>query len=241
MSVDFVQRLVERVRGTQSILRPAAGSAISALGAPMSATDVQVEFEEANSVALAEDRPPTADPMRLVEPSLVPARRPEQRSWDGEMVQPAQPGKPIKVVETARHAKAGAPTQETELGSPTRLDTVTRSPGMARARAGRQRDLAEGLSRRGTVSPKAMTESEGFSPVGGAMTEIRTFGSGDTRTALSRQQVEAAPVIRVHIGRVDVRSSAPPAAAAPNRPREPLPSVALNQYLEQRSRPAGKQ
>ncbi|HET9988529.1 MAG TPA: hypothetical protein VFQ65_08410 [Kofleriaceae bacterium] len=58
-------------------------------------------------------------------------------------------------------------------------------------------------------------------------------------TPTARPEAESATgeqVIRVHIGRIDVRAPAAVAAPTPKRAAEPLPSVALGRYLEDRGR-----
>jgi hypothetical protein len=218
--VDFVNRLVERTRADRAALRPVVGPGLAGADSrePLLAIDEMREIVAPHTAA----EPTTIAPIASA-PAMLPAHDPLARSslqlaTSASVVGP----EPADAIEA--RPRPLSPIAGSAATFPVTADAGAPSGERDRARADAP----------GSVATPVPAPTRG-GPVAVAPSTVRastTTARSDAKIATGEQ------VIRVHIGRIDVRAPAPVAAPAPTlkRAAEPLPSVALGRYLEDRGR-----
>jgi len=180
-----------------------------------------------------ESGPGTRQPLptpRLVQPPLAVTRTSsvqpldERPSTDSHAAQFASD-------QGAEHAVWAPPQNDVEIGretvlelysSPLPAESLTTPPDVSSPRIGHGGEPIPRSTPRATIAVRAVAQ-----PQEGAWRESDALTGGDSTTT-------PAPVIRVSIGRVEVRAIMPPAAPAP-RPKaaRPSPGLSLEEYLKQ--------
>jgi hypothetical protein len=225
MTVDFVHRLVERVRSEKPALRPVVGPWSPATPDPLRAIEVEREVEQPAARAVERDAAPSPAGSPAIAAAPTARTAPMARLESGEPAPAPVLVQPVAVVTERLRAeptvalRARDAEPEPGVGAPPRA-AAPRIDVASRATA-----LASTVTHPGvatTTRPSVITTTPGNAPA--------------TGPRMTREHAaEAAPVIRVHIGRIDVRAAAPPPPVA-RRPADPLPSVALDRYLDERER-----
>lgn len=216
--MDFVNRLVERSRGDRAALRPVVGPGLAGADSrePLLAIDEMREVVAPRTAA----EPATIAPIAGA-PAMLPAHDPLARSLL-QLVTSASVVGPEPEPADAIEARPLSP-----IAGSAATFSVTADAGAPSGERDRARADAPG-----SVATPVPAPTRGGS-VAVAPSTVRastTIARPDIKIATGEQ------VIRVHIGRIDVHAPAPVAAPATKRATEPLPSVALGRYLEDRGR-----
>ncbi|HEY6033727.1 MAG TPA: hypothetical protein VIV58_05690 [Kofleriaceae bacterium] len=205
-----MNRLVERTHGAdRATLRPVVGPGLAGTGP----AEPLLVIDELREVVAA--------PSSSAEPSPPSPRNAHARGETPELAPPPHHPAPAPPLVSPRSfapaaERSDAPTASettvvfapTSLVSPNALDTSLQAPSSV-------------------VAPAAAP----------GPTVATNPASRTARTATTpHEPTTGDQVIRVHIGRIDVRAPAPVAPPAAKRVAEPLPSVALGRYLDERGR-----
>lgn len=177
--------------------------------------------------------PGTRQPLptpRLVQPPLAPTRTSsvqpmaERPSTDSHAAEFASDQRAEQAAWTPPQSgvEAGRETGREPRSSPVLAEFSTIMPDLPSPRIGHGGDPIPRSTPRAPIPVRAVAQ-----PQEGAWRQSDAFTEGDSTTPL-------APVIRVSIGRVEVRAIMPPAAPAP-RPKaaRPGPGLSLEEYLKQ--------
>ena len=249
---DFLARLIDRASGALPVARPVVPSAFAtaALADGPTAfperTDERSTFEPAEEGKVALDVTPTRPPAPLEIGAAASAnaastvRPAETLATTGAVLRSPPPVAPTSDPATAAPVSAPAlPGRRPDLlGQPnqTHVTPAPRSaPTQDAARAdvdGPHPTVPQTPSRDGS----AMAVASASERRGGARGQGAAQAGGSERGG--REEPEAAPVIHVSIGRIEVRA-APAPAPAPRRAASPPPSPALEDYLRASQRGRG--
>jgi len=209
MTMDFVQRLVGRARGDGPVLRPTASPWGGSVAEPLAATELELDGD-----AAMQPRPDPEDPART--PAVFRAM-------------------PIAALPVTPRAAA-----EHDLPVPlvTARDSAERAPRVHdEVRViEREREVVAVVQEPAPRDVTAIAAASGPPAARSRATALTAMqGARARRQRATRDQVDPDPVVRVHIGRVDIHA-APPAPPPAQRPAAPLPSVALGKYLDERGK-----
>jgi len=217
LSRDFVQRLVDRTRaGAKPTLRPAVRPMAPVAAEPPLIVDVELDGGEPATrerVAPVGPAPGRRDPADAEVAWEMAARMSIAADADAAV------DVPLPLMPPSAQACGQAP-------SPRPFEA-----GASEAAAFQSAEVTAASGER-AAPPRPVQPAAPRRPP--ARVAARTT-AGVSAPPARRQEAEDAPIIRVHIGRVDVRA-VPPPPPAPRRPPEPLPSVALGRYLDERGR-----
>jgi len=209
--VDFVNRLVDRTRGAErAMLRPVVGPGLAGTG-PAEPLLVIDELREVVAAPSSSAEPSPSGPRTVPArgETSAPAVTPYDRATAAPLVQPQTLAAATVLPDApADSERAVTIAPATARVSPSALESSPQAPPSI-------------------VAPAA--------PPGPTVAHNPTSRAARTTTT-AHEPTTGDQVIRVHIGRIDVRAPAPVAAPVAKRAAEPLPSVALGRYLEERGR-----
>lgn len=226
---DFLTRLASRARGTAPVAQPLIPSTFTPTAEPDGISAVS-EFSEAE--AGNERDVPIPDSVvdspqaRTQSPSTLP-------NTHGSSVRPDPPADPRE----SRNVEAG----HAEPLAPRSPEPVRASAELAVAAApipAPKIRLGDSIPRREAVPIAAASsahEISGTIPDSRAVPLARNSGDRAARPVAPIASKPPAPIIRVTIGRVDVRAEFPAQAAPAARRRAEAPSLSLDDYLKLRN------
>jgi hypothetical protein len=219
--VDFVNRLVERTRADRNALRPVIGpvSPVADVCEPL------LEIDNVREVLAPLTASPVASsPMRtspaftpIVASDRVSSREPWPSAVPGSVASPSYASSidPADIPPSAPVPAVIVPTTGLDRERQPDRDRMIADPSPSTVPARAPHDVQAALAR------DSAPDRARRSPALAASREAAATGE---------------QVIRIHIGRIDVRAPAPAAAPNAKRPAQPLPSVALGRYLDDRGR-----
>ena len=211
----FLARLVERARGTAARVEP--------LVAP--------RFAPTPIVEIASELEAPAPSRRVQKPAL------QERSLPGAVVQPEAPARKAEPNALQASEKSSLPQQPEKLLVPMEKSAVdyvraddavwTNSTVFVRPSLSSNRAVKNGMARRNSFTA---SQSKGPQPAPRLTTRSRSF---EHDLLMPNESPEQPPIVRVTIGRIDVRATTP---AAPLRksPTRSEPKLTLDAYLKSR-------
>ncbi len=236
---DFLSRLAARTLGLTPVAQPVVPVMYAAEGAQPERSP-SLGLEEVDKPAVvsgyspATERQPThGDSRRLdvmPEAPLVPVQR--------GPVTPATHDAPYSLSAGPRHRESDFPEaprvpfqaeREIAPGPPIAAETSTSPIAESRVRAGSP--SAVGGERERVVAAPATPRREMIAETNSPAAGLSSFAVQPV--SLTRRAPEA-PVIRVNIGRVEVRAEFPPPAARPVTRRSQSSTLSLEEYARQR-------
>lgn len=244
MATDFFARLASRSRGTAAAIRPRLATPFAPAG--RSEAEAQVEAEPAGPERASRRSVPAAieaegasfatDAEQVRPPPLIPMNTPTPRS-EGEAAPPRR-RRPAPPAETeAAPAAIESPTVEPQTVEPQTVEPPAAEPPLAVSRDQRPRTRA--LAARQAAPRVVDGEPRPPAPAPAVIGQLdgRPFENREAvppppprRRGGEREE----PVVRVEIGRIEVKAAVPPAPVAPPRPASRL--MSLGDYLGGRQR-----
>ncbi|HVF91212.1 MAG TPA: hypothetical protein VNH22_14190 [Blastocatellia bacterium] len=244
---DFLTRLAERTLMISAVARPVTAPVFAPTRGAAESPEGRGEDEQGAMNALLEMRRANARDLSAIPGGLLRAR-PDSR-LDSPASQTPHPGGEARGV-------AWRPAGPSEESGPERdrsrlRETLTGLSGARHASAidaGNQESRGpqydEPSRRARTVSgpelePRDLSSGRPAFPRAVRPLEIspaeRSANGPEAQREAARQEAPPAPIIKVSIGRIEVRAVAPHAPPAPRaRPRPPGAALTLNDYLKQR-------
>jgi hypothetical protein len=224
---DFLTRLAQRALGVAPVVQPLVRSAF-------------VPMPTVNDRATSTPAPDLAEAERSTAPVASESARSNGHERGRVAARP-----PI----LERRAPIADPVAETEsiitpptVESPSRMRETrpVRSPDPADDTPSGMASVDPGTDRAQPATPRA--DDDGTESPASRLTVPMRAAAQTSRQALAREPTserranddEAAPTIRVTIGRIDVRAITPP--APPPAPARPGPTLSLRDYLRQQSK-----
>jgi hypothetical protein len=225
---DFLTRLASRALGTAPVAQPLIPSTFTPTAEPDGISAVS-EFSEAEAGNERGEPIPDAvvdsQQARIQSPSTLPNTR-------GSSVRPDPPADPRESRnEEAGHAEQLAPRSPEPVPVSAELAVAAASMPAPKTRPG------DSIPRREAV-PIAASPTPEISrtiPDSRAVPLARNSGDRAARPVAPIASMPPAPIIRVTIGRVDVRAEFPAQAAPAARRRAEAPSLSLDDYLKLRN------
>ena len=221
---DFLSRLIGRSTGEIAVARPViaplfgpdpgAGGApepLPPVPAPRGASAVPPAADSHNITTAPAERQPPPVPPEDIETAVAPAA-----SWREVVATVAPPGQ--------RDSSAPAEAAVLALASPVHSREEQRRLSVpVRAEAKAEAERTSPLPRTTHDNIAVRPRSQGRPLIGGSR----------EHAAASRAEAEAAPVVIVNIGRIEVRTAMPPAPTPPPATRKPA-AISLEEYLKPR-------